>query len=375
MGNGCTVRSGPAACLANARLNSGNAGCTITSFSIAGLVCCRNDYLVNSDCAIPPPRIDLSIAPIAPLRGQLLTNVSVPLNYEVSMDITIAAGATPAPSWGSIVHFTATGNDGGSGTAVLGDRIPAVWFHPGTWNLYVIDGGDAAPTATNFDNICPLGALGTLRANGATTNLRIVMRPVHFRVYINGTLACNEARSDRRTWPSVMVYVGDPWYDPAPNTQISNFTMLEALPMTQEFIGASAMEPAMNQTLVSNVILPLNYELGFTIVPRGTWSHWSSIVHVDAVGQNYGVLGSRIPSVFFYPSTTRLHIADGGGPSVHYNDYCDTAPALPLNAATTVRIVMQSNRVWIYQNGTVVCTEPRSDRVIWSNASIYFSDP
>ena len=86
------------------------------------MVCCRNDYLVNSDCAVPPPQVNLSITSIAPARSQLIANVTVPLNYEINLDITIPSGAVPASGWGSIVHFTATGNDGGSGTAVLGDR-------------------------------------------------------------------------------------------------------------------------------------------------------------------------------------------------------------------------------------------------------------
>jgi hypothetical protein len=247
-----------------------------------------------------------------------------------------------------------------------------------TWDLYsryVIDGGDAGPSATNFDNTCPMGAAGTLQADGNVTNLRFVMRPSHFRVYINGILECNEVRSDRRTWQSAMVYVGDPWYAPAPNTSISNFYMLEALPMTQVLIGSAAMDPTRSQVLIANVTIPLNYEIGFTVIPHATTSVWSSILHVDAVAQDYTVYGSRIPAVFFYPGTSRLQIVDGGDATNLFNAYCDTAPALPLNVPTAVRIVMSSTRVWIYQNGTVTCTEPRSNRRIWTNATIYFSDP
>jgi hypothetical protein len=136
MGNGCTVRPGPA-CLANVRLDSGNGGCTVVLPTVTGMVCCRNDYLVNSACGLPPPQVNLSIGAISPAQGQLLTNVTIPLNFEVNFDITLAPGAIPAPSWGSIIHFTATGNNYGvNGTgADLGDRIPGIWFRPGTWQV------------------------------------------------------------------------------------------------------------------------------------------------------------------------------------------------------------------------------------------------
>jgi hypothetical protein len=136
MGNGCTVQAG-VACLANARLNSGNGGCTIRRSFIVGMVCCRNDYLVNTACAVAPPRLNLSVGPITPVRGQLLANVTIPLNYEINMDISIAPGTAFNQGWGSLVHFTATGNDGGSHSAVLGDRIPAIWFRPRSFSLYV----------------------------------------------------------------------------------------------------------------------------------------------------------------------------------------------------------------------------------------------
>ena len=94
--------------------------------------------------------------------------------------------------------------------ADLGDRIPGIWFHPGTFSVYIVDGGDAALNVTNYNNECPLGAAGVLTP-GVSTNIRIIMRPSHFRVLVNGVISCNELRSARRTWPSVEVFVGDPW--------------------------------------------------------------------------------------------------------------------------------------------------------------------
>jgi hypothetical protein len=67
---------------------------------------------------------------------QLFDDVSIPLDYEVGIDIT---PGSVIEAWSSIVHFTATDTD----CCEYGTRLPGVWFWPGTRKLLVVDGNGA----------------------------------------------------------------------------------------------------------------------------------------------------------------------------------------------------------------------------------------
>ena len=60
--------------------------------------------------------------------------VALPTDFTIGIDIT--PGDTMTANWGNILHFTATGNN----CCDYGDRIPGIWFHPGTRNLHIRDG-------------------------------------------------------------------------------------------------------------------------------------------------------------------------------------------------------------------------------------------
>ena len=60
--------------------------------------------------------------------------VPLPTDYSVAFDFT--PGFETVETWSNILHFTATGDN----CCEYGDRIPAVWFHPGTRKLHVRDG-------------------------------------------------------------------------------------------------------------------------------------------------------------------------------------------------------------------------------------------
>jgi hypothetical protein len=81
-------------------------------------------------------------------------------------------------------------------------------------------------------------------------------------------------------------------------------------------------------------------------VPNGVAAGWHNLIHFTADGTDYGHPGSRVPSVFFYPGSTRIHTVDGGNTdNITFNDYCDNPNPLPIGVPTAVRILMLSNQV------------------------------
>lgn len=74
--------------------------------------------------------------------------------------------------------------------------------------------------------------------------------------------------------------------------------------------------------------VPVEYEIGFDITPGEINAAWTSIVHFAATDDNnYAEYGNRMPAVFFYPGTHRLHIIDGQVSQT--NDECPITTELP----------------------------------------------
>ena len=185
-------------------------------------------------CPPPPPPVcppggGASAGPVMPTQrdpdgtvrfpaanGQLSVRehamVSLPLDYSVSFDIT--PGPTVVTGWGSIVHFSATGKD----CCDYGDRVPAVWFHPGNRQLYVIDGhgglGGGDDECHVEDELQP----------GTQYNVRIDVHEKHVEVFLNDIMKCTEPRQDRRVFPTAQVFASDPFYDPA-NAALANLVL------------------------------------------------------------------------------------------------------------------------------------------------------
>ena len=138
------------------------------------------------------------------VRNTQIEDVSIPLDYEVGIDIT--PGQRIIRSWASIVHFTATD----SNCCAYGDRIPGVWFWPNTRKLLVVDGHGANGQSHTGEWGCSDAVL-TL-AEGVTSTLKMVMRSDSVSIYVDGVLACDEPRANRRVFPTVSVYMANPWY-------------------------------------------------------------------------------------------------------------------------------------------------------------------
>merc|ERR1719174_3664993 len=105
-----------------------------------------------------------------------------------------------AKSWSNIIHFTATGKN----CCGVGDRVPGVWFWPGTFKLHVRDGDKS----NGNDGCDPSEALKPL----SLSRVRIQLRDKQVAVYVNDAQVCKAARQDRAAYKKAVVYAADPWY-------------------------------------------------------------------------------------------------------------------------------------------------------------------
>ena len=107
--------------------------------------------------------------------------------------------------------------------------------------------------------------------------------------------------------------------------------------------------------------LPVDYSVSLTIKPgKSKRKSWSSIVHFSATNQNYGHLGDRVPGIWFYPNSRRLHIIDGHASDA--NDECPITTELKPGVETQVRVEFSRVSVKVFIDGIVKCRELRKDR-------------
>ena len=130
--------------------------------------------------------------------------VDLPTDYEIGFDIT--PDAQVVANWASIIHITATGNN----CCAYGDRIPGIWFHPGTHLLHIRDGhGNDGNAGCDPPNPLP--------ANERST-VRVEMMASSVEVFINDVSVCADVRADRQAFTAATVYAPDPWHDHAQAT-------------------------------------------------------------------------------------------------------------------------------------------------------------
>ena len=153
---------------------------------------------------------------VGPDPQQLVANtelqaVDIPLDYD--MGITIIPGSAPVTDWSSIIHVSASGEN----CCDYGDRIPALFFYPGTTRLTIRDG------ATDNGNVgCdPPDEL----APGVPTTVRLEIRAQGITVYYNEVQKLVCPRLSRLAHAGARVWAADPFYDAA-NAQISNFYLV-----------------------------------------------------------------------------------------------------------------------------------------------------
>ena len=105
--------------------------------------------------------------------------------------------------------------------------------------------------------------------------------------------------------------------------------------------------PRRGYKLVNSLPFYEAYEVSFSVIPRSKKGGWRNLFHFGVSGRNY----PRIPAVWFYHNTTRLHIRTSSSRQI--NDGYDPPVHLPLNRVTNISIKVRGYYVAIGMSGAV----------------------
>jgi hypothetical protein len=115
-------------------------------------------------------------------------------------------------------------------------------------------------------------------------------------------------------------------------------------------VGGDWLTVSRNQ-LVKQINIDKDYRLEFTIMPTGKISGWSNILHCTLTGNNCCAPGDRMPGIWFFNNTTRMHIRSGDQSCG--NCGIDPPIELPLNKETNVVVEMNGEYMTVTYTGAV----------------------
>merc|ERR1711957_1063580 len=119
-----------------------------------------------------------------------------------------------------------------------------------------------------------------------------------------------------------------------------------------------------------------NFSMTFKIKPTArSINNYSNIIHFTANNQNYSSIGSRVPAVWFYAKSTRMHVRMGRPGKA--NDGCDPKEQLPLNKWSTFNLKLMGKTLTVSVDGKVLCKNnnyAKSDPS-YKNVKVYAADP
>ena len=159
------------------------------------------------------------------------------------------------------------------------------------------------------------------------------------------------------------------------------FTMhqMHIVPTDAKLLGGNGL--IQKNTKLESLDIPLDYEIGLDITPNDKiGTRYGSIVHFTATGTNCCEYGSRIPGLWFYPNTRKLHVVAGHSMNGNSNDAqwkCDTKLlTLEANKKYRLKIVFTRNTVSVWVNNKAACTDVlRDDHKVFKNVQVYVGDP
>merc|ERR1719420_2678957 len=350
---------------------------------------------MDSGDTLVPGATYLSANPMRLVRGTELPPTDLPLDYTVGFTIT---PKELVGEWANIIHVSATGNN----CCNYGDRIPGIWFYANTYRFHIRDGSPSEGNA----GCDPTEHL----TQDVATAVRVEFRAFMMEVYYDDVKVCEAARMDgRTTHANARIWLPDDWHAAA-EAIVDDVYILPLPPVegcmtrgacnydsaasiegscdmpeagkdcngdplyVQGIITMFAEETTMVQQAEPMAIinLPLDYAVEFDIKPTAAAGGWANIIHFTT-DSNCCAYGQRIPGVWFYGGTTRLHIRDGRGSNG--NDGCDPAEQLPLNEVTNVRMVMTADKLEVFYNGESKCSGDRGDRTNFDGIKVYATDP
>merc|ERR1740124_905934 len=117
---------------------------------------------------------------------------------------------------------------------------------------------------------------------------------------------------------------------------------------------------------------PTDYVLTFGIVPKGTVSGWTSIIHFTT-GGNCCDYGQRVPGIWFRGSSTRLHVSTGT--SSNGNDNQDLSEELPLNKKSLIEVRVVGSLATVAVDGVIKSSKKIGSRPALEKVNVYIGNP
>jgi len=275
-------------------------------------------HLVSTLSPVSPVQELLTKAKV--VKGNNVAQIEVGTNFEFSFTLQPRGVLN---GWTNIVHVTMDGN-----CCNMGYRIPGVWFHSKTTKLHICTGcNGVGNTCLNPIESLQIGTRTrvTIRVNDGVFTAQYDNREV-------GRVSCTSPFEPSQGRLAT-VYLSDGWY-PAANAVVENVVYSQAK------VGTISM---------GTVDVLKDYELSFTINPKGTKSGWTEILHMSSDGGDCCNVGQRIPGIFFHSETTKLHICTGCGSNG--NTCMNPSYSLPLNKDTRVTVRVHLDYFTVYYNG------------------------
>jgi len=164
----------------------------------------------------PEPVKETLIALPVLKRGTLIkTLANLYKRFDIKMEFMLVRPKSKTQGWSNLVHFTC-----GSDCAEIGDRIPAIWFHPGEDRLHIRTAIDADKNG---------GVDGSKPLKLGLTKIHISQKPDANGKWCFSAVVDNNGekkmykslfKGTARDFKDVKVYVSDPWYEAADNAHV-----------------------------------------------------------------------------------------------------------------------------------------------------------
>lgn len=134
-----------------------------------------------------------------------------------------------------------------------------------------------------------------------------------------------------------------------------------------------ANKPLKKGTFLTSQQVTENYELTFSIKPTAIVHSWGSIIHFTSTGKDCCEPGSRIPGIWFSPSSTKLYVRVGTLKSGDWGIASDYS--LPLKKTSKVSVIVYKGKLNVYVNKALVASAQTPEKRPSGLAQVYMSDP
>jgi hypothetical protein len=190
---------------------------------------------------------------------------------------------------------------------------------------------------------------------GGVNNVKRVMADLH-------RAANAQMAADDQLAPYFKQCYGDVPFAPRPPTvfKIPNNKLPDTYKITR------------NTVLVQSLTMTQDYKLQFVITPRAIQGNWANIIHLTGNDGDWGALGCRSPSIWFWPGELRFHVRIGAGGG-DWNWGMDI-PGCQLNKESSFALECRGTSVRITLDGKVYSSTHPNWRYS-GNVKVYGSNP